>query len=270
MRHKSAFARLPFLDKIYARLPLEVRKIIWWYYYLYADPVVLPANEPLSRGPLVSEDPESEAAQPLPPRKELDPFLNQPKLSVASLGPRVCDEMREAWLKGTTVIIRDSRHLKSFLNAALPSGKQFKVVVKHLRIFIRIEDFAETVIGSEVYYSEEEYHADENSTRWKSREKRVYEDYYKTLACLNEILWKPGMQLEFCILHRMFDDAYQYVRVSRVFDNMLEVIKPVYFKAKQAGAGVAVRSEEHGIKTVSDMSLLIEDDEQGWNQVCEH
>lgn len=252
------------LFKLETKLPLELRETIYEYIVGASSPKVLPKSEGNDRQAF---DGWADSAI------VLDPFKDEPLFEGRIMGIPISDEIREAFIKTTTLYLRGSHQaerLKTLFNMEVtPGGKKVRDLTQHVRMYLRCENFArdsgERMQGPSF-----------GIASWEEDRRqgilRHYDMYRWRLQSLDALPFEDRrIKVEICVFTTDFEmsphiysDAFHK---KRELFNLLESVKPAYFSAKHRGAELYVRCEEFSTGEGMDVTWMFDLDANAWKEL---
>jgi len=203
---------------------------------------------------------------------DLDPFGKDPFFDDSRiLGPDISAEIRKFYLRKTPLYFRGAQNaedIEPLLSAFVSHGTMVRDCVRHLRIYLRCENFDDDLdrylagVPSVFESSEEEI---------AYGERQLYNMYSKRLRPLQDLPFEASkIKLEICIFHSLDERVFlcpgtKFRHETRMY-NLLEAVKPTYFLAR-AGAEVTVRCENFFTGAGSDMTWALEANSEAWKGV---
>ncbi|KAF2036085.1 hypothetical protein EK21DRAFT_46860, partial [Setomelanomma holmii] len=173
------------------------------------------------------------------------PFSDKYVFDPNIMGATISREIRYFYIKNTPIYFRgchDADQVGRRLHVNVFAGQRVRDVVRHLRIYLRCENFMSYLSGlpTGLPYFED---LDERRVRG---ERYMYELWCSRLAPLHQLPYdKHKIKVEICIFHN-FHNIWGSLDTNEDEDqrqkyNLLETVKPVYTHIKRAGANVSVR-----------------------------
>ncbi|KAH8730437.1 hypothetical protein GQ44DRAFT_574571, partial [Phaeosphaeriaceae sp. PMI808] len=175
----------------------------------------------------------------------LEPFRSEYMFDKRVMGIFTCSEICAYFLRTRPLYFRafeEPGDLVNVLGSKVYQSKTVGDLVRHLRVYMRCENFSADVICQEAAIPA--WPGELVTTIKKEHaEHWVYESRKAGFESLRNLLPKgQDLKLELCVFHNLIDSPYSSKSENiRKKYNFLEAVKSTYFHFKDAGAGVKVR-----------------------------
>ncbi|CAE7024192.1 hypothetical protein P3342_005370 [Pyrenophora teres f. teres] len=224
-----------------AVLPSELRENVYKHIFDTTNPIVVPRLDkvksvtPINRIHCGVKREQSSTKQ-----DPMDPFAFDYYFSPAIMGlPTSIDIQDLAFRKNPFYFrgCRNSPKVTDFLDLKVQSGKHIRDLVRHLRVYLRCEDFERDVIYETQVVPPTTIKVSASIIQTMD-EPATYAQYRSRLDGLQTLNYaNHKIVLEVCVFYKQ----HTLDSVDNVKLNLFECVHSVYHDAKQAGADVRVR-----------------------------
>jgi hypothetical protein len=250
------------MHDLHAKLPLEIREMIYEYLVESHLPRVLPKTEDYNHATCVH------IASTTSQTSCVDPFHDEYIFDESIMGKDTSNETQTHLLRTTPLYLR-GRHLASdipsLFDISTSSCKHLRDHVRYLRVYLRCENF-ERDVSSLMTESDPVWLGDE--VKRNNSELQIYDEYRSHLENLCNLPFQSHrIQLELCIFHNLDEHTTITSESARRKYNILETIKPTYFFVKDSGADIVVRYENYSTGLGTDVTWELDLDAETWGKV---
>ncbi|KAF2108567.1 hypothetical protein BDV96DRAFT_636823 [Lophiotrema nucula] len=241
-------------------VPLEIKHMIYAHLIdtdaLIQVPQLKEAQEPVAAE--VEYQVEDDKSPALPKSWILDPSV---------VGKRMASEVAEYSCSTSVLSIRSTRPaiLRSIADHRLSSGKRTLDVVRRIRLYIRIDDWMVRAATNKNDAVEDWFHPEDDPTyRW--RENDIYQGVASDIKRWSDLNLNNLTQVEIAIVHDFDEWWSKLLREddARIYQNVLEAIKPFYYKLKALKKTVDVRFVEYECGREERANWMLDDAETDW------
>jgi hypothetical protein len=187
----------PFLELLHTRLPLELREKVYENLFDLTIPIIVPKTEDIDRTLHSHSD-----GMRKHPTIYLNPFGGNRYFDSHVVGPHISEDIQELALRKTPFYFRGCRNapdVKSFLDIQFQNGTQIRDYIRHLRVYLRCDNFSGAAV----------YEQTPNSSRTKhtllpieTGEEARYAMYASRLRGVHTLNYtKHKIRLEICVFY---------------------------------------------------------------------